>query len=168
MGCCEPTERERGELLMADYLTTDTELASIANAIRTKGGTSAQLEYPSGFVTAIGDIQTGGGATPKTVTITLTNPVNDGEAGAPACFVYESDDGNDCTQIGSIPSPTGSVTVTVSKNLCLVEPNSSSWSAGYGSTLYDAYVIQGSFEKGRAFYVFGDAQLTVRGIDYDD
>ena len=57
---------------MADYLTTDTELTSIANAIRTKGGTSAQLEYPSGFVTAIGDIQTGGTLQTKSVTPTET------------------------------------------------------------------------------------------------
>ena len=44
---------------MADYLTTDTELTSIANAIRTKGGTSANLTYPAGFVDAIDAIQTG-------------------------------------------------------------------------------------------------------------
>lgn len=152
---------------MTDYLTTDTELTSIANAIRTKGGTSSQLVYPTGFVSAIEAIPTGGESS-KTVTITLTSPVHSGEAGAPACFVYESDDGVDCTQIGSIPGPTDSVTVTVSKNLCIVEPNSSSWSAGYGSALYDAYVINENLEKGRAFYVFGDAQLTVRGINYDD
>lgn len=47
---------------MADYLTTDTELTSIANAIRTKGGTSAQLTYPAGFVSAIEAIPTGGSA----------------------------------------------------------------------------------------------------------
>jgi len=46
---------------MADYLVTDTELTSIANAIRTKGGTSASLTFPTGFVSAINDIQTGGG-----------------------------------------------------------------------------------------------------------
>lgn len=46
---------------MADYLTTDTELTSVANAIRTKGGTSAQLTYPAGFVSAIEAIPTGGG-----------------------------------------------------------------------------------------------------------
>lgn len=46
---------------MADYLTTDTELTSIANAIRTKGGTSSQLVYPTGFVSAIEAIPTGGG-----------------------------------------------------------------------------------------------------------
>ena len=38
---------------MAVYLTTDTELTSIANAIRAKGETSSNLEYPTGFVTAI-------------------------------------------------------------------------------------------------------------------
>lgn len=42
-----------------DYKVTDTELTAVANAIRTKGGTSAPLEWNSGFVDAIGDIQTG-------------------------------------------------------------------------------------------------------------
>lgn len=46
-------ERERGELLMADYLTTDTELTDIADAIRAKGHTSAQLEFPDDFVNGI-------------------------------------------------------------------------------------------------------------------
>ena len=46
---------------MANYLVTDTELTSVADAIRTKGGTSADLEFPSGFVTAIGNISGGGG-----------------------------------------------------------------------------------------------------------
>lgn len=38
---------------MADYKVTDTELTSIANAIRAKGETQAQLEFPSGFVSAV-------------------------------------------------------------------------------------------------------------------
>ena len=46
---------------MANYLTTDTDLTSVANAIRTKGGTSAQLAFPAGFVSAIADIPSGGG-----------------------------------------------------------------------------------------------------------
>lgn len=44
---------------MADYLTTDSELTSIANAIRAKGGTSATLAYPTEFVSAIQAIPTG-------------------------------------------------------------------------------------------------------------
>jgi hypothetical protein len=46
---------------MSNYLASDTDLTSVANAIRTKGGTSAQLAFPAGFVQAIADIPTGGG-----------------------------------------------------------------------------------------------------------
>ena len=38
---------------MAEFLTFDTDLTAVANAIRAKGGTSAQLVYPNGFVSAI-------------------------------------------------------------------------------------------------------------------
>lgn len=41
---------------MADYLVTDTELTSIANAIRTKGDTNGTLSFPSGFISAINNI----------------------------------------------------------------------------------------------------------------
>ena len=44
---------------MADYLVTDTELTSIADAIRAKGGTTASITFPSGFISAISDISTG-------------------------------------------------------------------------------------------------------------
>ena len=57
----EPYKCEWSEFLMADYITNTTELTSIANAIRTKGGTSASLTYPTGFVAAINAIPTGGG-----------------------------------------------------------------------------------------------------------
>lgn len=46
---------------MANYIVSDTDLTSVANAIRTKGGTSAQLSFPDGFNTAIANIPTGGG-----------------------------------------------------------------------------------------------------------
>lgn len=55
---------------MTDYLTNATDLTSVANAIRTKGGTSASLEFPSGFVAAIENIPSGGGGTTVTVGIT--------------------------------------------------------------------------------------------------
>ena len=44
---------------MANYLTTDTDLTTVADAIRTKGGTSEQLEFPQGFVDAIDAIEAG-------------------------------------------------------------------------------------------------------------
>lgn len=45
-----------------DYLTNDTDIKKVADAIRAKGGTSAPLAYPSGFVSAIQAIHTGGGS----------------------------------------------------------------------------------------------------------
>ena len=47
---------------MSNYIVSDTDLTSVANAIRTKGGTSAQLAFPAGFVSAIGDLPGGGGS----------------------------------------------------------------------------------------------------------
>lgn len=46
---------------MAYRKVNDTSLASVADAIRTKGGTSDALIFPDGFVSAISAIQTGGG-----------------------------------------------------------------------------------------------------------
>lgn len=44
---------------LVDSTQLDADLTSVANAIRTKGGTSGQLAFPSGFVSAIGNISTG-------------------------------------------------------------------------------------------------------------
>lgn len=43
---------------MSRKLTTDTDLTAIADAIRAKGGTSASLTYPIGFINAIEAIET--------------------------------------------------------------------------------------------------------------
>ena len=58
---------------MAEYLTNTTDLTAVADAIRTKGGTSAPLVYPSGFVSAIQSIDTTGGAKPATLTLTSSD-----------------------------------------------------------------------------------------------
>lgn len=57
------------------YITNSTELTSVANAIRTKGGTSSSLVYPAGFVSAIGDIPTG--ITPTGTKSITTNGTHD-------------------------------------------------------------------------------------------
>lgn len=44
---------------LVDSTQLDTDLTSVANAIRTKGGTSSQLSFPSGFVSAVQAIPTG-------------------------------------------------------------------------------------------------------------
>lgn len=46
---------------MNNYIVDGADLTTVAEAIRAKGGTSAQLPFPAGFVSAIGAIPTGGG-----------------------------------------------------------------------------------------------------------
>ena len=46
---------------LVDSTQLDADLTSVANAIRTKGGTSASLAFPAGFVSAVNAIPTGGG-----------------------------------------------------------------------------------------------------------
>lgn len=44
---------------LVDSTQLDADLTSVANAIRTKGGTSAQMAFPAGFVSAVQAIPTG-------------------------------------------------------------------------------------------------------------
>lgn len=46
---------------MTDYIVSGSELTSIADAIRAKGGTSESITFPSGFVSAVQNIPSGGG-----------------------------------------------------------------------------------------------------------
>ena len=51
----------------------DTDLKAIADSIRAKGGTTENLNFPADFVSAVGNIETGGGAKEeqeKTIEIT--------------------------------------------------------------------------------------------------
>ena len=59
-----------------EYITTEVDIKKVANSIRTKGGTSAPLVYPDGFVSAIQAIPSGGSDIPVPV------PVNMGGTGA--------------------------------------------------------------------------------------
>lgn len=63
---------------LVDSSQLDADLTSVANAIRTKGGTSASLAFPADFVSAIGAIPTGGGSgiTKETVSYTITTASN--------------------------------------------------------------------------------------------
>lgn len=66
---------------IVDGTALDNNLTSVANAIRTKGGTSGSLSFPSGFVSAIGNLGGGGasciiGAVDQAIT-TIPNPYLD-------------------------------------------------------------------------------------------
>lgn len=56
---------------MAKYKVSGSDLTNVADAIRTKGGTSASLSFPDGFVSAVAAIPTGGGSTLITKNITV-------------------------------------------------------------------------------------------------
>ena len=47
--------------MVNEYSVNQSDLVSVANAIRTKGGTSEALVFPDGFVSAVQAIQAGGG-----------------------------------------------------------------------------------------------------------
>lgn len=61
---------------LVDSSQLDSNLTLVANAIRTKGGTSASLTFPSDFVSAINAISGGGGATLITKSITANGTYN--------------------------------------------------------------------------------------------
>lgn len=157
---------------MADYLTTDTELTAVADAIREKGGTSASLEWPTGYVDAIDAIETGGGSTPKTFSVTLSNPKHSGEANYPPCLVYGCSDLYSLgSPIGQFESTTGTVTVTTSEPLVALKFRSSSMVAvGSYSVCEGCLPIDITFagEEMAAFYVYEDGSATVSNVDYDD
>lgn len=58
---------------MSNYIVDGADLTDIAEAIRAKGGTSAQLQFPSGFVDAVEAIETGGGGASATGSFTVTS-----------------------------------------------------------------------------------------------
>lgn len=60
---------------LVDSTQLDADLTSVANAIRTKGGTSAQLAFPADFVSAIAAIPSGGGVTAATGEFTLASDI---------------------------------------------------------------------------------------------
>lgn len=55
---------------MSEYRVKGTDLTAVADAIRAKGGTSASLPFPDGFVSAVQNIPSGGGSTLISKTIT--------------------------------------------------------------------------------------------------
>ena len=50
--------QDNATLQVVEYLTTNIELKKVANAIRAKSGTTANLSFPDGFVQAINSIPT--------------------------------------------------------------------------------------------------------------
>lgn len=112
-----------------------------------------------------------GGGTTKTVEVTLSSPKHASMAKDPACILYEADDPffGERTQIGSISSPSGSTTVTMTKPaLCAIFFSDGYIATGSANGLYGVYDLADSTEDGNAFFVCGDGYAYVSGVDYDD
>lgn len=68
---------------MTDYIVAGADLTAVANEIRSKGGTSAALEFPSEFISAIEAIEGGGGGGSTNILSGSTVPTSDiGEDGS--------------------------------------------------------------------------------------
>ena len=90
---------------MTDYLTTDSDLEAVADAIRAKGATSALLVYPNGFVSAINAIPTG-------ITPTGTKSITISAAGTTTEDVANYANAEITVPSGSATTPATSVTAT--------------------------------------------------------
>ena len=105
---------------MAEYLTNTTDLTAVADAIRAKGGTAAQLVYPSGFVSAIQAIQTG--VTPQlivttsagaAVTATKGSKTVSGTAGADGTCTLELSEAGEWSVTSSLNGNSNTQTVLI-------------------------------------------------------
>ena len=106
-----------------------------------------------------------------TVTVSLTSPTS--ESYFSSCEIFEYSSGTKGTQIGTISSPTGSTSVTVTTDGVLVEIRSTGY-FGFGNTTTTGsvtwnYGINETSSGADIWYdVTGDGTITIDGIDYDD
>lgn len=111
---------------LVDSTQLDADLTSVANAIRTKGGTSASLAFPSEFVSAIQSIPSGGGGMPSGYEQYETLAVNS----APLLTDYIPVQGDSIDFLGKLSIANGSYWVFTSGDAgnrfaLLLQPNNS-------------------------------------------
>ena len=157
---------------MAEYLTTDTELTSIADAIRTKGGTSAPLVYPQGFIDAIMALPGGGGSSNYTVTVSLTNPRNSSQF--VSCDIYEAlsnDEWGAGEYLDAIISADGTKTIRLSSSVYGLNINVHGTSVSIptsGISTTGGVTFKQVDGEIVIFEVTGDGTITLDSIDYND
>ena len=166
---------------MAEYLTNTADLTAVANAIRAKGGTAAQLVYPSGFVSAIQAIQTG--VTPQlivttsagaAVTATKGSKTVSGTAGADGTCTLELSEAGEWSVTSSLNGNSRTQTVligTQTADIRLFEPvfANNSWetiiAACRSGDVPDSWAIGNS----KNMTINGtDYQIDIIGKNHDD
>lgn len=126
---------------MAEYLINATDLTKVASAIREKGGTSAPLVYPGGFVSAIQAIQTGAPlqiivttSAGATVTATKDSKTVSGTADTSGNCTLTVDETGTWTVTATTGSTTNTADVvvgTANVDLIMIDPvfRNNSWAA---------------------------------------
>ena len=126
---------------MAEYLINATALTKVASAIREKGGTSAPLVYPGGFVSAIQAIQTGAPlqiivttSAGATVTATKDSKTVSGTADTSGNCMLTVDETGTWTVTATAGSTTNTADVvvgTANVDLIMIDPvfRNNSWAA---------------------------------------
>ena len=89
-----------------EYSVNQADLVSVANAIRTKGGTSEALVFPDGFVSAVQAIQAGGGGT---ITATAPKDVNFYDYDGTLLYAYTLEEAKALTALPDGPTHDGLV-----------------------------------------------------------
>lgn len=164
-----------------EYLTRKSELMELADAIRAKSGTSAQLVYPTGFVSAIQAIQTG--VTPRlivttsagaAVTATKGSKTVSGTAGADGTCTLELSEAGEWSVTSSLNGNSKTQTVligTQTADIRLFEPvfANNSWetiiAACRSGNVPDSWAIGNS----KNMTINGtDYQIDIIGKNHDD
>lgn len=145
---------------LVDSTQLDTDLTSVANAIRTKGGTSASLTFPNDFVSAINAISGGGGSTLITKSIT-----------ANGTYSAEDDNADGYSEVTvNVPSSAASNWTKVAETTYQVSTTGTSiatvatWATGHSEIWTDikwVYVRIRDTAGKRAGYFYGSDQFFV-------
>lgn len=133
---------------LVDSTELNSDLTSVADAIRSQGGTSAPLVFPSGFVSAIEGISTGSGGVPTRVKQAIFTLLE--------AAVYAQTGLTD--EIAIIESWATGVQYSVTNSLTNVTNSNS-------STLVDENSAYHATLTSDAGYIFDSVTVTMGGVD---
>lgn len=134
---------------MALLSVSDESLQAVADAIREKGGTSDQLEFPDGFTEAIANIETGGG------------PEIEQEDSVCSVLVEKNDESSTAFAIHFQASDAGGVEIDWGDGSAL-EYSSSGFNTKYHNYLKGVYVLRLTVLSG-TFAVAGAKSYSIYG-----
>lgn len=148
----------------ARYTVSSEELTSIANAIRTKSGTSSSLVFPTGFVSAINGISTGSAVSLQSktnITPTESSQTIEADSGYDGLSSVQIN-GISSSYVGSGIARKSSSDLT-SSNLTVTAP-AGYYASAATKTLTDANLIAGNIKSGTS--IFGVTGTYVTPHDY--